>query len=372
MKRIAYLDHSFHKKTLSTDFIPELLRRKGYVVDYFWDELWCGGKGIDWESIKNYDVIIMFQSFCNIQNSYFCKLHHNVIFIPMLDQFGIWQGPLFNLNAFWERFQGSKVISFSNAVHGLSVGYGIKSYYTKYYPKIDVEKISLRLNNKKPRGFFWLRRESELPWDKIRILINETEFENLHIHLAHDPGSPEPTLPSAEDIIKFNITTSTWFDNKEEYNNLLHAADIFFTPRMEEGIGQSFLEALSRGQCVVAPNHGTMNEYIIHELNGLLYDATSPKPLDLSNYIQIGNNAQAAVIAGRAAWDNNEDQLVEYILQPSADFYNGKYNHSYENTKNSAFILNKINNAFKKYTLFEIFSKILFNFKKHIQQLRIK
>jgi glycosyltransferase involved in cell wall biosynthesis len=334
MARIAYIDHSYHKKTLSTDFLPNILRERGHAVDYFWDESWAGGEGIPWEAVVGYDVVIMFQSQAKICGGYYCSLHPNTIFIPMLDQFGVWKGPLFNLQAFWEPFQGSKVISFSTAVHGMAVGSGIRSYYARYYQKTDTATNSgeaSEVSQKKGlRGFFWLRRESDLPWQVIRKLIDHTEFENFHIHLAHDPGSPSPTLPSEEEVARFNITTSTWFEDKAEYNALLQRADVFFVPRMEEGIGQSFLEALSRGQCVVAPDHGTMNEYILTGLNGFLFDPKDPRPLDFSCAHQLGRNARLAAQAGRAAWEENEDKLVNFILAPSAELYADRYQHAFQ------------------------------------------
>ncbi len=334
MARIAYIDHSYHKKTMSTDFLRNVLRERGHAVDHFWDESWAGGGDIPWEAVAGYDVVIMFQSVVKIYGGYYRSLHPNTIFIPMLDQFGVWKGPLFSLREFWEPFQGSKVISFSTAVHGMAVGAGIRSYHARYYQKADTVgnswDVSEASQRKGLRGFFWLRRESEISWQVVRKLIEDTEFENFHIHLAPDPGSPSPTLPSEEDVARFNITTSTWFEDRAEYNALLQRADVFFVPRMEEGIGQSFLEALSRGQCVVAPDHGTMNEYILSGLNGFLFDPQDPSPLDFSCAHQLGRNARLATQAGRAAWEENEDKLINFILTPSAELYAGRYQHAFQ------------------------------------------
>ena len=52
-------------------------------------------------------------------------------------------------------------------------------------------------------------------------------------------------------------------------------ANVYFAPRLEEGIGQTFLEAIRWGRCVVAADNRTINEYIIHGVNGLLYDTLS-------------------------------------------------------------------------------------------------
>lgn len=324
MARIAYLDHSFHRTTKSTAFLPEILSRHGHSVDFFWDDAWQGGKPVTWNDVRSHDVVIMFQSFCAPDGPHFRRSHPNVVYIPMLDQFGIWQGPIFNLSAFWEPFQGSKILNFSNAVHCMTTGFGIVSHFARYYQPTTSTPTPPRQGL---HGFFWLRRELQLPWRMIGKLIENTRFDSFHIHLATDPGTPAPELPSAEDVAKHNITTSTWFENKADLNALIERANVFFAPRLEEGIGQSFLEAMSRGQCVVAPNQGTMNEYIIPGVNGLLYDDKNPQPLDFSGVLKLGAQAREGALAGRTLWEQAEDDLVRFILTPSEALYVGKYQH---------------------------------------------
>lgn len=324
--RIAFVDHSFHSKTLSTDFLPEVLRRYGCVVDYFWDGTWNNEPSVQWQEVQEYDVVIMFQAFCQIENQYYRRIHPNVVFIPMLDQFGIWQGPLFNLTSYWEVFQGSKVLCFSNALHCMLTGFGIKSLFARYYPKVQVDNV---ISDSGLHGFFWLRREEQISWSTIRKLIGDTKFDSFHIHLANDPGTPEPMLPTQEDIDRHNITFSTWFENKSDFNKVVNRANVFFAARMEEGIGQSFLEAMARGQCVVAPDEGTMNEYIIPGVNGLLYNSKRPESVDFSHVHKIGLQAKEGAAYGRVLWENSEKYIVEYILSTSETQYLGKYQHNF-------------------------------------------
>lgn len=333
MAKIAYVDHSFHKKTKSTCFLSEILRRYGHTVDNFWDESWNGGSPVNWSSVANHDVVIMFQSYSNILEQYYRQLHPNIIFIPMLDQFGIWQGPLFNLSNFWESFQGSKVISFSGAVHAIAVSNGIVSYQCRYYQEVADEDLS---EMDGLHGFFWLRREDQIPWRTIRELLSESKFDSFHIHLVPDPGSPLPKIPSEEDVRHFKIKTSTWFKDKGDFERVLMRANVFFCPRTEEGIGQSFLEAMSRGQCVIAPNHGTMNEYILHGVNGLLYDSLNPTPMCFEKSKLIGCAARKSVAIGRRQWEQDEERLVKFIITPSEALYTGKYIHQISETSLSS------------------------------------
>lgn len=331
--RIAYIDHSFHRTTRSTEFLPEVLQRHGHVVEHFWDDAWQGGPPVAWNEVAAHDVVIMFQSFCRPDRPYFRQSHPNVIYIPMLDQFGLWQGPLYNLSAFWEPFQGSKVLNFSNALQSMTTAFGIASHFTRYYQPVTASPASARDGL---HGFFWLRRELQLPWKTIRQLIEGVRFDSFHIHLATDPGTPAPQLPSAEDIGRHRITTSTWFEHKADLHALMERANVYFAPRAEEGIGQSFLEAMGRGQCVVAPNQGTMNEYILPGFNGLLFDILHPQPLDFSDVTRLGARARESTIAGRAAWERAEDELVRFVLTPSEALYVGRYQHAFEGMPSDA------------------------------------
>lgn len=323
MKKIAYIDHSLHKKTVSTKFITDLLVKKGCLVDFFWDDEWQGGASINFKEIAHYDVVIMFQSFAAIPTKYYKDLHTNITYIPMLDQFGVWKGPLFNLREFWKPFQGCKVLSFSFAVHGMVIGMGIRSKLVRYY-----QQPSKRIASRQGlHGFLWIRRENEVSWQHAKQLIGSAKFDSFHLHIAKDPSTPDVLIPTQEDIRKYNLTISTWFDRKEDFEAILSKANVFFAPRMEEGIGQSVLEAFARGQCVVAPNNGTMNEYIQDSFTGLLYDHENIQPLNFSKVPEICDNAYRACQAGYERWNKSQDALADFILMPNEEAYRGKYDY---------------------------------------------
>jgi len=325
MATIAYIDHSFHQKTLSTRFLPNLLTKYGHIVHYYWDDSWRGGSPVEWEAVSGYDVVIMFQAFCPIAGHRYRELHPNVIFIPMLDQFGIWQGPLFNLTSFWNRFQGSKTINFSHAAHAVSISFGIRSFYCKYFQ--NPTDISLQTRDGR-HGFFWQRRTDQISWSTVKKLIGKTKFDSFHLHNAPDPGSPDSEIPSSEDIAEYKISISSWFENKEDLIRIINNSNIYFCPRMEEGIGQSFLEALSRGQAVVGPNNGTMNEYIHSGLNGYLFDPLDPQPINFNDMQSVQDAARRTAETGWSEWTLLEKRLIGYILEPSESAYSGKYAYS--------------------------------------------
>lgn len=324
MATIALLDHSYHRKTKSTAFLSTLLREHGHDVTTFWDESWNGGAAIGWSVVADHDVIIMFQSMAASPKRTFREVHPNVVYIPMFDQFGFSQGPLPNLDEFWRPFRGSKVLNFSRALHTITLAFGIASHHAKFYlpPSDDTDARTGGLS-----GFFWLRRPQQIPWQTIRTLCADADFESFHVHIAPDPGSPEANLPTPEDITRFNLTTSTWFESNADLLDVVRRANVYFAPRPEEGIGQSFLEAMARGQCVVAPDNATMNEYITDGLDGILYDPGNPKPLDFSQAAQIGEMARTSVQLGSANWERAQAALERFVLTPSDDVY-GQYQNA--------------------------------------------
>ena len=326
MVRIAYVDHSFHAQTNSTTFLANLLRKKGHIVDHFWDKSWIGGAAIDLEAVLQYDVIIMFQVRCPCDVDFYRLKHPNVVHIPMLDSFEFFKGLRKNHLDYWNVFHGSKILSFSSAIHDIVTTQGIYSLLVRYYPEPAQYKAAF---SEGLHGFFWMRDENQVSWPIIQKLLGDSyPFSSFHLHIAPDPVSPQPTLPTAEEEKKYNITVSTWFNNKSDFLKVLDRANVYFAPRCAEGIGQSFLEAMARGQCVVSPNYGTMNEYILHRVNGLLYSGTNPERLDFSMASKCGEAAWHSVCVGHSTWLHQEEQVVDFILTPASKLYEGKYQHS--------------------------------------------
>ncbi len=119
--------------------------------------------------------------------------------------------------------------------------------------------------------------------------------------MAGDPSLYAAVDPEAE-AAERDITVSTWFTDAADYKKAMAATDIYVAPRDFEGIGMSFLEAMAMGKCVIAPDNPTMNEYIVHGVNGLLYDVDNPRPLDLSRAAEIGASARQSVVNGYRDW----------------------------------------------------------------------
>ncbi|MUG73949.1 glycosyltransferase [Paenibacillus validus] len=322
--KIAFIDHSFHKKTKSSNFFIELLIKNGLQVECLWDDSWCGGEPVVFDKIaSDYEAFIFWQQVPQTSVKFF-QTNANIIYIPMLDNFGSDRELHWNRNH-WRNFAGTKVLSFSKALYNAFLGQGVASMYTAYYP--DPSEYEANFDLEKNNAFFWQRRPDQINWDIIKDYIDEKDFDSIHIHMAEDPGFKNQK-PSNKDILKYNITLSEWFADKSEYKNLLKQTQVYFTPRKSEGIGLSFLEAMAMGKCVAAPNYGTMNEYIINGMNGILYELDYPGKISFSKNktLEICKRARESVEIGFESWKKRESEIIDFIISKPEQIYKKYYN----------------------------------------------
>ena len=317
MASIAYIDHSFHQNTLSSAFLPDLLRNRGHTVDIFWDHAWKGGESVPLRKLTSYDALILFQA-TGYFSGWLCDVHKNITFVPMLDGYGITFGRAVP-QAYWQDFAGVKILNFSKTLHYINTANSLVSRYYQYFQQPLPEPLA---PSEGLHGFFWCRKPDDISWEHLRRLIGDTRFDSFHLHLVPDPGQPAPPYPTNKEIIRHNITiTTNWFADNAEFQKVRARANVFFTPRLEEGIGQATLESFSYGQCVVAPDSGTMNEYILDGINGLLYAHAKLAPLSFEEAVALGRRGWESAMSGYKRWRAAEQNLEEYILTPSKICY---------------------------------------------------
>ncbi len=268
MEKVAFIAHSFHKKTHSFDFLINYLR-EFFEVEEFYDEEWETGKKIDWSNFDSkYKAIVIGQMFPR-EDNYRTITNKNIVFFPMWDHVSRW-----NIND-WLKCKDTKIICFSK-----------KNYEQLKQLNFDVEYLQFFIEPKEFIGgdvhnvFFW-QRHKKININTIRKIFGNQKI-NLHIHKSIDPGQ-EYICPSEKDEKKYNITYSTWFDSKDEMKEFCKDKGIYIAPRFQEGIGMSFLEAMSQGKVVIAHNESTMNEYIKNEKTGYLLNFKFPLKIKLND-----------------------------------------------------------------------------------------
>jgi glycosyltransferase involved in cell wall biosynthesis len=297
-KKIAYIGHSYHNKTKSTEFLTEYLKSL-YDVEIISDESWLGKPFTDLSFIdESYLGVIFFQLlpskdiFEKIQNN-------NIIYFPMYDQSGMLE------RDYWENYQGIKIANFSKTLHDKLAKWGFESMYVQYFP--ELQKFT---PGEKDEVFFW-QRLTKINVNTITKLFGKKDLK-LHIHKAIDPEQ-QFVKPSGEDEKKYHITYSDWFETRGEMLDLIKQKGIYVAPREFEGIGHSFLEAMAMGKAVIAVNNPTMNEYIEHGKNGYLFDLKKPKEVDLSNLDQVQKNAYEFMQKGRKKWERDKSKILDFI-----------------------------------------------------------
>jgi|GEM_PF-136304 len=301
-EKIALIDHSYHKKTKSFSFFTDIFKPH-FEIDMYWDYSWNRGPAPDYRSIaeKKYFKLIFLQvlpppDVLEILNP------KRIVIVPLFD------GTRHVSDSLWMKYRHARFLNFSKTLHEKLERFGFESLYVQYFaPPLQ---NNMNRDSKKPGGFFW-QRTDHITWEHIKRLISTADFERIHIHTALDPGA-RFVRPGETDIENYKITFSDWFENKKDFHLKMAQCDIFFAPRRFEGIGMSFLEAMAMGMCVAAPDEPTMNEYIRHGVNGLLYDLDDPRPLDFSDFRTIGKNARDFVKENHEKWTRARKEIVNF------------------------------------------------------------
>lgn len=307
--RIAFLGHSYHRTTASSRFMQAILERLG-DVECFYDESWNGGPAVDVPALMRagYDAIHVWQMEALLEAVVAARPTVPVVWYPMYDSCR------HATPEFWARIApAARMVSFCREVHEQAVRKGLDSAWFQYFPDPALHAPAA------PTGegiFFWPRR-SEFGWEGFKRLLPEGFQGRIHIHTHPDPGTEPPDLPSEADQARHGVTVSGWFEDRGALDRLVGSFPVYVAPRLHEGIGMAFLEALARGQCVVAADVPTMNEYITHGVNGLLFAPDRKRPLDLAQAAALGARARELVALGHARWRREaEGRLLDVLAAP--------------------------------------------------------
>lgn len=281
--KALFVGHGFHRRTNSSRFFIDYLE-KIFDLQLYWLTPHEAHANYPRKFIGNF----AFAFFWQLMPDKRIRDHFTagrIVCIPMYDATGVYGTGAF-IPKRWHPLKDYPFISFCRAFHQDLKNIGIRSFYLQYAPSTLPVLAAGRENRSKPRVLFLYRR-SEISWTMVRQLFVPGDVESIHIHVSTDPRHQfEP--PSEADMKAYRITMTTWFDKRDEYDALLNNHDIFVAPRLYEGIGMAFLDAMVRGLCVITPDRPTMNEYIEHGVSGLLFDPAAPKRLEVSNWKAIG------------------------------------------------------------------------------------
>jgi glycosyltransferase involved in cell wall biosynthesis len=303
-KKVLFIGHSYHKKTASSKFLEQLLQEK-YDVECIYDESWLHSKKATHSfslNLNDYFAIIIWQIADLLSKDFIAELSkRNTVFFPMENYGDDWSR--------WKRYKKFKIISFSKFNYIKLKQWGFDVQYFQYFPKSW--RISSETKKKRYTVFFW-QRVNALTWGDVKRLINHKDIEKVVLHKSVDPGH-QFVMPSEADIKKYNIEITEWFNNKAELENKIAQADIYIAPRITEGIGLSFLEAMAMGKAVIAVNMPTMNEYIKDKKNGYLFNMNNIHRVDLRNIETIRKNCIKSMERGFEKWSVQKEEIYKIV-----------------------------------------------------------
>ena len=307
---VTVIDHAYHAKTNSQAFLLDPLvgrcnsrlyyddmssdRVRGYFPDG------VGGVNVIWQCCHS-DVVHRM-----------CEEGSASFIFPMFDSSNHRQAAEFPAKA--------KYFCFSRTLHEKLRGYGLNSELCTYYPQpLPRDDLAfVRQAEKRRRGdtevaaYFWFRIP---PVDLALVsrFLKPLGITKLYVNLSPDPGvevRPEDWPSSIEGV---PIEYVGWMPRKRDLIDLLANCLVYFAPRVCEGIGLSFLEAMAQGMCVVAPNYPTMNEYIDHGRTGILYDIQGEPQIPATDVATLAENGHRSVEIGRAEWLRQERKIHDEI-----------------------------------------------------------
>ena len=300
-KKLAFIDHSFHKKTKSANFLRDLFNEH-FKVDSFWDDSWSGGVEFDISICEDYDYIFYFQVLNKIED--ISKIRAKIIWAPMYD------GQRLDY-LYWKYLSTTNILilAFSESIENQCKKFNIRHLYIKKY--IDPDKFTKQIKFEGNNIFFWYR--GGLKFNDIKNKLNPNEIDSF-VYLSNPDPKYEKEIISNIDIANYKLTVvESKFIPKEDYLEYLYNSNIFIAPRMQEGIGMSFLEALAIGHSIIAYNDSTMNEYIINGYNGYLFDNNTDKiNLKINNLILRNNQKNKKI--NYLKWFEKKNEIIKFII----------------------------------------------------------
>lgn len=297
-KRVLYLGLQFHLRTKSNVFLLDMLREVYDIEQYYYDLDGQPVFNIDEVTQKSYDFLICWQVM--LPKTELNKFHYGKrILFPMYDQVA-WMP-----DEEWKAYYDFTIISFSKTLYNKLVGQGFQAYYIQYFP----EPLEVKNWGDEHSLFFW-QRISSIHSSLLMKVCDNLGLRSLHVHKSLDPGHFYTRL---NDNYECEVTVTKWLENKKDLVTLIQQSAYYAAPRLYEGIGMSFLEAMAQGRCVIAPDHSTMNEYIMNGKTGILYDYSVLEAVSKPKVREIQKNTYDYMCEGFSKWKEQRYSILDWI-----------------------------------------------------------
>jgi len=296
--KICYFGHPAHAWSGSSRFFEELLESLGEVT-YFRPD----GVTVD-DSLRvalesDFDLYVFFQF--DFLAYAFLEAQKNVVIVPMID------GSASYGSEHWSRIRKGKFVSFSPTLHSFLRLQRFESVGIQYYPAPQEYVLP-----KSSAIYYWQRgHHAYITVQRILDATRNYPEIELRVRATNDVASSldySRVRSSRLKIVEIN--------DRDDHLFQIQNASIFVAPRPSEGIGHSFLEAMSMGRAVISRNFPTMSNYISDKKSGVFLPKKEKSIQSGLNWIAIGEAAHSEVVKGRAEYLASIQSLTEYILKP--------------------------------------------------------
>lgn len=302
MKRVLFIGYDFHLKTGSSEFIIDILEAQFSVTKVF----------IDLSSRDPYRVLDSFKG------DYFDHLVcwqvmppkfvlQRVLNFKRASLFPMYDGaPSHWKIEKWLRFKDFNIICFSKKLFLNLKKIGFSAFYIQYFPK-PVQAVQLG----NPEALFFWTRRNEMNLKRLESWLHAFNVSAVHIHNCPDPNNSSQEV---ELFGSFNYSFSEWFENKHRMIEKMEECALYLAPRLKEGIGMSFLEAMARGRCVFVHDESTMNEYVDHGRTGINI-AMPVKNFSRDEIVTIQRKANEYICQGYKKWNKEKTKIFDWMRQ---------------------------------------------------------
>lgn len=192
------------------------------------------------------------------------KVPDQLIWLPM------WDSAIYYSQTWWNSLPKSlRIVAFSEAVHQLVISSSLKSLNLKFFKD---PQIFTSTNWTGDRILLYWNRTGLIGPQFLEHLCGALKVDKLLFRSQADPDyidSATYQLPSR--LGRTVVETLPVFQTRQAYFDATREANVFIAPRLAEGVGMSFLEAMARGCAVFAHDRATMSEYIASGENGYLF-----------------------------------------------------------------------------------------------------
>ena len=298
--RICYVGHPAHEWSGSSKFFEEILETLGKVT-YLRPTGVTVDDSLRWALESDFDLYVFFQF--DFLAYAFIEARKNVVIVPMID------GSASYGSEHWKRLRMSKFVSFSPTLHKFLKIHGIDSLGIQYWPSPQTYEAP-------PSNsiYYWPRGHHSFV-SVQRILDATRNYPDIKLIVR---STTEPLSNLDYSRVKDSRLEIVEVKNKNEHLSQIKNASIFVAPRPSEGIGHSFLEAMSFGRTVIAQKFPTMSDYISDKKSGIFLSKCGKPIIGGLDWIAIGEVAHLEVVKGHAEYLATTQSLTDHILKPQS------------------------------------------------------